>query len=88
MSSVPAPKPATATTPVKRSTTNDHIAARARVHARHLVEDEVYREALKIRLRRGEAGAMETLLWQYAYGKPKDDTPAAAVTNIVVVKPW
>jgi hypothetical protein len=31
---------------------------------------------------------MEAVLWHYAYGKPKDDTPTAAVTNIVVVKPW
>jgi hypothetical protein len=41
--------------------------------ARALVEDEAYRERLRARLLAGEAGHIETLLWHYAYGKPKDE---------------
>lgn len=40
--------------------------------ARGLLEDPAYVEALKLRLKRGTAGAVETLLYHYAYGKPKD----------------
>lgn len=40
--------------------------------ARAIVDDPDYREALKIRLILGQASHMETLLWHYAYGKPKE----------------
>ncbi len=41
--------------------------------ARRLIEDRAYRAALARRLRSGRiAPAMETTLWHYAYGKPKE----------------
>ena len=40
--------------------------------ARQLVNDPTYRKNLHARLRAGEAGAMEPLLWAYAFGKPKE----------------
>lgn len=42
--------------------------------ARQLVSDPTYRQNLQERLRMGEAGAMEPLLWAYAFGKPKEET--------------
>lgn len=44
----------------------------ARDLARALVEDPEYRQLLLIRIKVGEAPHMETLLWHYAYGKPKE----------------
>jgi hypothetical protein len=41
--------------------------------ARALVEDEGYVSRLRDRLRAGKAPHMETLLFHYAYGKPKED---------------
>ncbi len=38
--------------------------------AERLVDDPEYREALRIRMIDGTAGAMEVLLWFYAKGKP------------------
>jgi hypothetical protein len=35
-----------------------------------LVDDPEYRTALRERLIAGRAGALEPLVWQYAYGKP------------------
>ncbi len=43
-----------------------------RAVARQLVADREYRRNLRERLREGTAGQMEVVLWQYAYGKPKD----------------
>ena len=40
--------------------------------ARRLVEDPLYVTALAQRLVRGRAPHMETLLFHYAYGKPKE----------------
>lgn len=41
--------------------------------ARALVDDPLYREALRERLVSGDcAPAVEVLLWHYAYGKPKE----------------
>jgi hypothetical protein len=42
--------------------------------ARALVEDRAYQESLKRRVTAGRAPHMETLLFAYAYGKPKDVT--------------
>lgn len=40
---------------------------------RNLVTDPDYLEALRLRLLGGELnGTMETTLWHYAFGKPKD----------------
>jgi hypothetical protein len=41
--------------------------------ARLLVDDPEYRKTLKERLLAGTAGpGVETMLWHYAYGKPKE----------------
>ena len=40
--------------------------------ARQLVNDPTYKRNLQKRLRAGEGGAMEPLLWAYAFGKPKE----------------
>ena len=48
--------------------TTHEVAAAA--HA--LVTDETYRRNLLARLRAGTAGAIEVLLWHYAYGKPRE----------------
>ena len=43
-----------------------------RESARKLLEDPKYQESLAYRLMKGTAPHMETMLHQYAYGKPKD----------------
>ena len=50
---------------------NNHTIE-AKALARQLVNDPTYRQHLLQRLQTGEAGAMEPLLWAYAYGKPKE----------------
>jgi hypothetical protein len=50
-----------------------------RALARRLVEDRDYQASVRQRLRAGEAGALEPLLWHYAYGKPKDAVELTAV---------
>lgn len=40
--------------------------------ATQIVTDEAYRKALVRRIKRGKAPHMETMLWHYAYGKPKE----------------
>ena len=40
--------------------------------ARRLLEDEAYQRGLSARLIKGRAPHMETLLYHYAYGKPKE----------------
>ncbi len=44
----------------------------AKALARQLVSDPTYRQKLQARLRAGDAGAMEPMLWAYAFGKPKE----------------
>ncbi len=48
------------------------VTREVRAAARRLVADREYRRNLRERLRAGTAGQMEVVLWQYAYGKPKD----------------
>jgi hypothetical protein len=49
------------------------VTREVRDAARKLVEDERYRAKLGERLESGKlAPAMETMLWHYAYGKPKE----------------
>lgn len=47
--------------------------AEIRAVAKALVEDRIYVAHLRKRLVDGKAPHMETLLFQYAYGKPKDE---------------
>lgn len=43
-----------------------------RALARGFIDDPGYRDKLAARVAAGEAPHMETLLWHYGYGKPKD----------------
>jgi hypothetical protein len=43
-----------------------------REFAQKLLTDEAYVRALQVRLLRGTAGAVEPLLYHYAWGKPKE----------------
>ena len=40
--------------------------------ARDFLESDAYRARLRIRIERGQAMPIETLLYHYAYGKPKE----------------
>lgn len=48
------------------------VTLEVREAARRLIEDDGYVAALKVRLEEGKAGAMEPVIWYYAYGKPKE----------------
>ena len=68
----------------KRGTPNK-VRALSREIARAFVDDPAYRDALRARLLAGEAGAMEALMWAYAYGRPAvtsddGDTLPATIT--------
>ena len=51
--------------------------------ARALVEDPVYVESLRRRLPAGKAPHMETLLFHYAYGKPRDTVDTPGLTSAI-----
>lgn len=53
-----------------------------------LLGDAAYVEALKVRLRRGTAGAVEPLLYHYAYGKPKDTTEVTGANGGPLIVGW
>jgi hypothetical protein len=53
----------------------------ARDAARAIVDDPVYRAALKLRVLLGEATHMEPLLWYYAHGKPTERIEVRDTTN-------
>jgi hypothetical protein len=61
----------------RRGTPNKATSA-IREAAQKLLEDKDYQAALKTRLRRGTAGAVEPLLYHYAYGKPKETVAVEA----------
>jgi hypothetical protein len=68
----PGRKPGTPKTGGRVKGVPNKITREIRVMAGRIVNDSDYRRELKIRLRDGKAPHMETLLWQYAYGKPKE----------------
>ena len=43
-----------------------------REFAQKFIDDADYRESLRKRVLRGDAPHMETLIWHYRFGKPKD----------------
>jgi hypothetical protein len=54
--------------------------------ARSFVEDPIYRESLKARLQSGDlAPAVESMLWHYAYGKPKEQVELSGPDGGAVV---
>ncbi len=52
----------------------NRVTIEARAAATALVDDAEYRDALRLRLIAGTAGAMEPLLWAYAKGRPVERT--------------
>ena len=53
-----------------------------------LLTDPAYVEALKVRLRRGTAGAVEPLLYAYAYGRPKERHEVTGAEGAPLVVRW
>ena len=73
--------------------TPNKVTAEVREVAQSIVEDPIYREVLKQRLLMGKlAPAMESMLWHYAYGKPKervelsttDGLPLTLIERVIV----
>jgi hypothetical protein len=58
--------------------TLNRVTIEIRDAARAIVDDPVYRAGLLTRLLNGEAPHMETLMWHYAYGKPKETIEVSA----------
>ena len=56
----------------RRPGSANKVTLEIRETARLLVEDQAYRAELAKRLVEGKAAHMETLLFHYAYGKPKE----------------
>ena len=54
----------------RRPGTRRRVTIEAQLAATQIVDDEEYRAALRQRMIAGSAGAIEALLWLYAYGKP------------------
>lgn len=53
--------------------------------ARKLLEDEEYQRSLALRLKRGDAPHMETLLHHYGYGKPKETLEVSTPMRPLIV---
>lgn len=64
------------------------ITSEVRNLAKSLLGDRKYLTGLRKRLREGNAGAVEALLWQYAFGRPKelDDDEAPTIIPVKHVK--
>jgi hypothetical protein len=58
----------------RRAGVPNKSTAEMRELAAQLIQDPVYQERLRERLRNGEAGRLESLLWQYACGRPPGAT--------------
>ena len=56
----------------RRKGVPNKATAAVRELARDLVVDHEYLKRLQQRLKRGQAGSMETMLWQYAFGRPTE----------------
>src|SRR2546425_2713033 len=65
--------------------TPNRATVEVKVAARLLVEDPEYRRRLLQRLRAGKAGALEPLLWFYAFGKPTERIEANIRPPLAIV---
>jgi hypothetical protein len=63
----------------------NRATAEMREFARSLLEDPAYQKALRKRLIKGQAGAMEVQLLYYAYGKPKSEETATAIPSYLAL---
>ena len=59
----------------------NRATAEIRDFARNLLEDPAYKEALRERLIKGQAGSVEIQLLHYAYGKPKSEEATTAIPS-------
>jgi len=59
----------------------NRATAEIRDFARNLLEDPAYKEALRARLIKGQAGSVEIQLLHYAYGKPKSEEATTAIPS-------
>jgi hypothetical protein len=62
------------------------VTAEIREAARLLLDDPEYRRSLRTRLIDGKAGSVETLLFHYAYGKPKEIIEQAGEQRVIFVR--
>jgi hypothetical protein len=69
----------------RKAGTRNRIQVEVRALARALIDDPEYRAALRQRLVAGTAGAMETLLWSYGYGRPAGTTDNGAVPTSITI---
>lgn len=53
--------------------------------AHRFVNDEAYLKKLRVRVNEGTAPHMETLMWHYAYGKPKDEDEDKLDKNVTIL---
>lgn len=56
----------------RRKSTLNKTSIEVRELAREFVADPAYRRSLRQRVIQGRAQHIETLLWHYAFGKPKE----------------
>lgn len=56
--------------------------------SRKVLTDPAYVEALKVRLRRGTAGAVEIELYRHAYGQPKETKEVTGADGGPIVFCW
>lgn len=56
----------------RRAGAPNKVTPEARSFARRLLADEAYQQSVQRRLLDGTAGALEILLWHYAWGRPKE----------------
>jgi hypothetical protein len=71
--------------PGRRRGIPNKVTLEIRDAARAIVEDDAYVESLKRRVIAGRAPHMETLLFHYAYGKPKDQVEVSGAAGAVTV---
>ena len=72
------------------SGTPNRATQEMRAFARSILENPAYRESIRQRIMQGKAPHLETLLYHYAYGKPREtvgfETADAARVKVVVCR--
>jgi hypothetical protein len=70
----------------RQSGTPNKATSEIREAARLLLDDPEYRRSLRTRLISGKAGPIETLLFHYAYGKPKETVEQTGEQRVIFVR--
>ena len=73
--------------PGRKKGVPNKVTQDVREFAQRFIDDEDYKASLKRRILRGDAAHMETLIWHYRFGKPKDtlDVNLAELTPLRIV---